>query len=121
MTPIDRNKNRYMVNFIDHASNYCRVFVAKTKDQAAKMFEQFLVYFKRMFNCKVHVLLTDGGGEYKCVDLFCKSTGVRRQVSEANNQSSNGKAERTHRIVLNMARCMIFVSGIPLYFWGDLV
>ncbi|CAI5721083.1 unnamed protein product [Peronospora destructor] len=121
MTPMDRNKNRYMVNFTDHASNYCRVFVVKTKDQAAKMFEHFLVHFERMFNCKVHELRTDGGGEYKCADLFSKSTGVMRQVSEANNQASNGKAERMHRTVLNMARCMIFASSLPLYFWGDAV
>ena len=26
-----------------------------------------------------------------------------------------------HRTVLNMARCMIFASGLPLYFWGDAV
>ncbi|KAG3143998.1 hypothetical protein PC128_g24483 [Phytophthora cactorum] len=26
MTPRDRHGNRYMVNFVDHKSNYCRVF-----------------------------------------------------------------------------------------------
>jgi hypothetical protein len=35
ITPADRSGNRYMVNFIDYKSNYCRVFLAKTKDQAA--------------------------------------------------------------------------------------
>lgn len=44
-----------------------------------------------------------------------------RQVSEGNNQASNGKAERMHRTVLNMARCVIFASGTPLYFWRDAV
>ncbi|GAB9471215.1 unnamed protein product, partial [Globisporangium polare] len=53
--------------------------------------------------------------------LFCKNTGVARQVSEARNQASNGKAERMHRTILNMARCMIFACGLPLYFWGDAV
>ncbi|RAW28996.1 hypothetical protein PC110_g14636 [Phytophthora cactorum] len=24
-----------------------------------------------------------------------------------------------HQTVLNMARCMLFASGLPLYFWGD--
>ena len=121
MTPTDRNKNRYMVNSIDHASNYCRIFVAETKDQAAKMFEYFLAHFERMFNRMVHVLLTDRGCEYKCVEFFCKSTGVIRQVREANNQTSNGKAELIHRTVLKMARSMIIESGLTLYFWGDAV
>ncbi|GAB9477897.1 unnamed protein product, partial [Globisporangium polare] len=92
MTPTDRLGNRYLVNFVDHKSNYCRVFLAKTKDAAAKKFEHFLVFFEKRFDCRVHVLRTDGGGEYQNVDLFCKNTGVARQVSEARNQASNGKA-----------------------------
>lgn len=64
---------------------------------------------------------TDGGGEYRNVDIFCKLTGMVRQLSEANNQASNGKAERMQRAVLDMTRCMMFVSGLPLHFWGDAV
>ena len=45
MTPQDRLGNQYMVNFIEHKSNYCRVFLARTKDAAAKRFEAFLVHF----------------------------------------------------------------------------
>jgi hypothetical protein len=121
MTPRDRLKNRYMVNFVDHKTNYCRVFLAKTKDAAAKQFEHFLTFFEKRFDCRIHVLRTDSGGEYQNVDLFCKNTGVVRQRSEANNQASNGKAERMHRTIMNMARCMIFACGLPLSFWGDAV
>jgi hypothetical protein len=52
ITPTDRNGNRYMVNFIDYKTNYCRVFLAKTKDQAAKKFEHFLAWFERRFDCQ---------------------------------------------------------------------
>ena len=116
MTAKDGMGNRYLVNFVDHKSNYCRVFLARIKDQAAKKFEHFLIFFEKRFNCRVHVLRTDGGEEYKNVDLLCNSTGVARQVSEARNQASNGKAERMHRTVLNMARSMIFASNLPLAF-----
>ncbi|KAE9155207.1 hypothetical protein PF005_g33372 [Phytophthora fragariae] len=47
MTPKDRLGNRYMINFVDFKSNYCRVFLARTKDAAAKLFEHFLVYFEK--------------------------------------------------------------------------
>ena len=67
------------------------------------------------------MLRTDGGGEYANLDLFCKRTGVTRQVSEAGNQASNGKAERMHRTVLNLARSMMFACGLPFHFWGDAV
>jgi hypothetical protein len=121
ITPVDRLKNRYVVNFIDYKTNYCRVFLAKTKDQAAKQFEAFLAFFERRYDCKIQVLRTDGGGEYANVDLFCQQTGVQRQTTEANSPASNGKAERMNRTVFNMARCMIFNSGLPMRFWGDAV
>ena len=62
MTPLDRQLNRYLVNFVDHKTNYCRMFLAKTKNAAAKQFEHFLVFFEKRFDCRVHVLRTDGGG-----------------------------------------------------------
>uniref|UniRef100_H3GKF0 Integrase catalytic domain-containing protein n=1 Tax=Phytophthora ramorum TaxID=164328 RepID=H3GKF0_PHYRM len=73
------------------------------------------------FDCKIHVLRTDFGGEYQNADRFCKRTGVQRQRSDARNQASNGKAERLHRTIMNMARCMVFTCGLPLSFWGDAV
>jgi hypothetical protein len=33
ITPTDRNGNRYMINFIDYKTNYCRAFLIKTKDK----------------------------------------------------------------------------------------
>ncbi|OWZ02249.1 hypothetical protein PHMEG_00026224 [Phytophthora megakarya] len=100
----DRCGNRYMVNFVDHRSNYCRVFLARMKDAAAEKFKLFLNSFEKQFNCRIHVLRTDGGGEYLVLDPFCGDAGVRRQISEASNQASNGKAERMHRTILNIAR-----------------
>ena len=69
-----------MVSFIDHKSNYCCVFLARTKDAAAKHFEAFLVHFEKLFDFKVHVLRTDGSGEYANVNLFCKRMGFARQM-----------------------------------------
>ncbi|POM67044.1 LOW QUALITY PROTEIN: Putative retroelement [Phytophthora palmivora] len=111
MTPRDHLGNRYMINFVDHKSNY----------GVLGEFEHFLKFFEKEFDCKIRVLRTDSGREYQNVDLFCKTTGVARQRSEANNQASNGKAERMHRTVMNMAHCMVFSCGLPLSFWGGAV
>ncbi len=71
--PVDRMGNRYMINFIDHHTNYCKIFLAKTKVQAAKYFEHFQPEFERRFSCKVQVLRTDGGSEYRLLDNYCAS------------------------------------------------
>ena len=110
-----------MINFVDYKSNYVKIFLAKTKDVAAQQFKHCLTYFEKRYGCSIHILRTDSGGEYENVDLFCKEHGVARQRSEARNQASNGKAERMHRTIMDMARCMIFSCELPLSFWGDAV
>jgi hypothetical protein len=97
-----------MVNYIDYKSNYCRVFVAKTKDQAAKKCEHFLSRFERRFDCRIYVLCTDVVLEFKNVDLFCQKTSVAMQMTELNSPASSGNTARMNRAILNMPRCMIF-------------
>lgn len=121
MNPKERLQNRYFVNFVDHKSNYCRVFLAPTAEKSTKKLEHFLDFFERQFDCQVHVLRTDGGGEYANVDLFCKRTGVARHISGARNQAIKGKYERMYRTLINMARSMIFASRLSVTFWGDAV
>uniref|UniRef100_A0AAV1TEA7 Integrase catalytic domain-containing protein n=1 Tax=Peronospora matthiolae TaxID=2874970 RepID=A0AAV1TEA7_9STRA len=76
MAPQDSLKNRDLFNFVDSKNNYYRIFLARTKDSAAKHFEALLARFEKRFDCRIHVLRTDGGGEYANVYLFCKRTGV---------------------------------------------
>jgi hypothetical protein len=87
ITPADREKNRYLVNFIVYKTNYCRICLARTKDEAevAKKFLHFVGHFERRFDCRVQLLRTYGGGEYKNIDLFCERSGIARQRTEADN------------------------------------
>uniref|UniRef100_A0AAV1UQ91 Retrovirus-related Pol polyprotein from transposon TNT 1-94-like beta-barrel domain-containing protein n=1 Tax=Peronospora matthiolae TaxID=2874970 RepID=A0AAV1UQ91_9STRA len=40
---MEKKKNRLLINIVDHKISCVRVFMEKTKDQAAKMFEHFFV------------------------------------------------------------------------------
>ena len=111
MTPRGRQEKRYMVNFIDHRTNYCRIFLAKTKDVAAQKFKNCMAFFERQYNCWIHVLRTDEGGEYRALDPFCNETGIARQVSKPRNQASNVKTERMHRTIMNIVRSMVFAAA----------
>ena len=95
------------------------MFLARTKDAAAKNFEHFLAFFERHFECHIAFLRTNGGVDYQNVYLFCKPTGVARKVSEAKIQALNCKDEQMHLTILNMTRAMIFASGLPLTFCCD--
>ncbi len=80
----------------------------RRKTKQPRCFCTFLAILKDAIIAEFKSFNTDGGGEYANIDLFCKSTGIARQRTEADNPASNGKAERNHRTVLNMSRCMIF-------------
>ena len=121
MTPVDRYGNRYFSLFIDHLTNVMRVFLSKTKSHAADKFGHFMAWFERKFDCKLHVLRTDGGQEFRAVDLLCERVGIERQTAEPYNQASNGKAERAIRTVMDLGRSILFASGLPTDFWGDAV
>ena len=58
------------------------MYLAHTKNAAAKQFEAFLVHFEKLLGFKVPVLRTGSVGEYANVDFICKRMGVARQVSE---------------------------------------
>ena len=82
MTPKDRHGNRYIVNFIDHKSNYCRVFLAPTKDRTAKQFGHFLCFFRNV--------LTAGS---TCFERMV-AVGTRTLTCSARVTVSRGKSQR---------------------------
>ena len=77
MNPCDRQENRYIVDFIDHRT--------KTKEFATHKSKHYMPFFMQKFKCRIHVLRTDGEGEYHALYLFCYETGIARQVSEPLN------------------------------------
>ena len=43
------------------------------------------------------------------------------QTSYVNRPQQNGRVERKHRNILEMARALRFQAGMLIYFWGDCV
>ena len=82
MTPRDRLGNQYLAKFIDHRFNYCRVFLAKTKDVAALKFKHFLVHFDHELSCMITMLRTDGPGEYEYMDVFARQRRFRVKIAK---------------------------------------
>ncbi|POM77477.1 Rve domain containing hypothetical protein, partial [Phytophthora palmivora] len=122
MTP-DRLGHKHILTIVDHATNFNRVYLLRKKSDAEGHLEDFINEFERQHDITVKVLRSDGGGEFGSarLDRFLLNRGIQHQSTEAGMSSSNGKAERFHRTVMDSARAMLWVSALPQRFWGDAV
>lgn len=78
---------------------------------------------KNQFKRDVRVIRSDNALEFddsRCKDYFAK-LGIVHQTSCVDRPQQNGRVERKHRNVLEMARALRFQAGLPLKFWGDCV
>jgi transposase InsO family protein len=76
----------YYVIFIDDYSRKTWLYLLKTKDEVFSKFQEFKAEIENT-NKKIKTLRTDNGGEYtsKKFVVFCKSTGVRRELTVPHN------------------------------------
>ncbi|PNX77158.1 cysteine-rich receptor-like protein kinase 25-like protein, partial [Trifolium pratense] len=71
----------------------------------------------------IKVLRTDGGGEYtsKEFENYSKEQGIIHEVTAPYTPQHNGLAERRNKTILDMARSMVKLKGLPHRFWGEAV
>ncbi|XP_021727452.1 uncharacterized protein LOC110694595 [Chenopodium quinoa] len=63
-------------------------------------------------------------GKYQASQLvreFCAMKGILQQTSCVDTTQQNGRVERKHRHILNVARALRFQAKLPKYFWGECV
>ncbi len=120
IVPTDRYGNRYYVNYIDHGSGYVQTYPLKKKSEQGNAAINFITEFERSFGTTVKVFRSDRGGEYTSTRFkdFLKSKGIVHQLTERDTSASNGKAERSHRTLMNGTRTMLFGSDVSSKFWS---
>ena len=69
------------------------------------------------------IISSDNGLEFKSKPIkeFYEQCGIIHQTSYANTPQQNGRVERKHKHLLNVARALRFHANVPLKFWGQCV
>ncbi|GAA0150972.1 hypothetical protein LIER_09792 [Lithospermum erythrorhizon] len=76
---------------------------------------------QRQFDTNVMIVRNDNGTEFKPLLEYFDENGILFQISCVGTPQQNGRVERKHRHILNVAIALIFQDNLPLTFWGECI
>ena len=115
-----RHGERYFVTFTDDFSRYGYVYLIKHKSETFEVFRTYQNEVENQLGKKIKILRSDRGGEY-LNSILCdhlRNCGIVSQFTEPGTPQHNGVAERRNRTLLDMVRCMMSRTTLPISFWG---
>ncbi|KAH9656136.1 retrovirus-related pol polyprotein from transposon RE1 [Citrus sinensis] len=111
----------YFLTIVDDFSRGLWVYLVNNKSDVGRIIRNFLVMVERQFNAFVKIVRSDNGTEFTCLDGFFATRGIIHQTSCVGTPQQNGRVERKHRHILNIARALRFQANLPLEFWGECI
>lgn len=114
---------RYFATFIDDKTRYTEVVILKKRSDIINAFKNYMRRMKSETGQNIKILRTDNAKEYlsrEFTDLL-ESEGIRRQLTVEHTPQQNGVAERANRTLVEMARCMLLQSKLPLSLWAEAI
>ncbi|RVW88523.1 Retrovirus-related Pol polyprotein from transposon TNT 1-94 [Vitis vinifera] len=96
---------------------------SQKKSEVGHIFQTFNRMVQNQFNSKIQVLKSDNAKEYftSSLSTYLQNHGIIHISSCVDTPQQNGVAERKNRHLLEVARCLMFSSNVPNYFWGEAI
>ena len=114
---------RYYLQIVDGATRYRWIYIIKTKDEVCNIIKQFTIYAQNQHEQKIKVFHSDQGTEFLNTNVkkFLAENGIEFTTSAARTQAQNGIPERGNRTIMEMARALLIMAGLPTALWPDAV
>ena len=100
----------YYVILIDDYSRKCWIYFLKAKSDTFDKFKEYKAFIEKQIGKHIRILRTYNGGEFESLQFedFCKSAGIKRQLTMPYNPQQNGVAERKNETICEAAKAMMF-------------
>ena len=100
------NKCKYFLTVVDDFSRATWTYLLPTKQHVSSTFQAFYTYVSTQFNTTIKRIRSDNGTEFINTSLttFLQDKGIIHQTSCPYTPQQNGRAERKHRHLLEVAR-----------------
>ncbi|KAF7770864.1 hypothetical protein Agabi119p4_6838 [Agaricus bisporus var. burnettii] len=116
---------KYFMLIMDGATSYRKAYFISNKSAEATLnvFKEFHREAERQTGRKLKRVRLDMGREWHNAlwDEYVKSHGIVLDFSTPYAHQQNGKAERSMRTLLDMARTLLSDSSLPQKYWADSV
>ncbi|KAJ3688185.1 hypothetical protein LUZ61_017349 [Rhynchospora tenuis] len=111
----------YFLTIVDDFSRAVWVYLMAEKSETGGLLRSFCKMVQTQFNKFVKCIRSDNGLEFKSGPMkdFYSEYGILYQTSCVATTQQNGRVERKHRHILNVARALKFQSRLPIEFWGE--
>lgn len=115
--------SKYFVTFIDDYSRYTEIVMLKNRSEVLSAFRKFMLRVKRECGYGIKILRTDNAKEYisKEFSRLLESEGIKHELTVPHTPQQNGVAERANRTLVEMARCMLLQSKLPMSLWAEAI
>jgi len=81
--------------------------------------KMFFSMVERQFNKRIKIVQSDNGAKFICMKQYFLDNGIIFQTSCVGTPQQNGRVERKHQHILNVARALRFQGHLPLKFGGN--
>ena len=110
--------SKYFLTILDDFSRTVWIYLLPNKKEAPKHIQNFVALVERQFAAKVKTLRSDNDFEFICLSDFFSQKGIIHETSCIGSPQQNGRVERKHRHLLNVARSLRFQASLPIEFWS---
>ncbi|MCH79834.1 peptide transporter PTR2 [Trifolium medium] len=110
--------HKYFLKIVDDFSRFTWIILLKGKFETTSKIQNFILFSEEHFGHKVRYLRRDNGPEFLSLSKFYISKGILHQTSYVNTPQQNGRVERKHQCILNIARALMTQSHLPPRYWG---
>lgn len=99
------------------------MYLLRHKTETIEMLKSFCNMVKRQFNRQAKRIRSDKGTEFtnSCFQRYLQGEGIIHEMSCVATPQQNGRVERKHRHILNVARALRLEANLPIHFWGECV
>lgn len=113
----------YFITFIDDYSRYITTYFLKKKSEAFEAFKTFTAMAEKQSGRKIKTIRSDNGKEYVNTQFknYFQEKGILHQTTVSHTPQQNGVSERANRTLVEMARCMLYESGLTESLWAEAI